>query len=509
MQANYPPPAQLWTMAPHQFNEWRATNDIPALFAFLTTLLPGFSDWIGTLPFDHFVMMRIVPTGALFKGERVKVAIERAGDAPEERVYECHEQVSEDPLAYWKTKNSTAKVLGSFEPYFKWAKRTLRRDRFFTFDKANNSRADTFMYGSWTGVSPNDGVTSATLFREPNGFRVLKLGQVTLLRGVTIAPRNLDFVDLDYLTILGDFHGSYRLEISFSSCRDMTIKNANIAFFTFNQCFMDKFSCEKSKIQDFYFKNTDVLEFRLSETFAYRLGFTNSTITPFIEGCELREVKFQPSSHAPANQIATTFRLLRSAFQRSGMRREAATCYYNERVFERKSEFRPYLNFSNNGMFPPMPYGGSLLTVFRTWYRGRISDNEILPAVRQTILSRLKLWLHPKYLSRLVYFKIRWLASLLECLVWGYGERPSRIFACAILLIGLYTGIYHNTNWQSKAPPNWIDSIYFSLVTFSTLGYGDILPTTTQLKLLCGSEAILGAFTMGLVVAGFSNRSKY
>ncbi|WP_082793216.1 potassium channel family protein [Collimonas pratensis] len=51
--------------------------------------------------------------------------------------------------------------------------------------------------------------------------------------------------------------------------------------------------------------------------------------------------------------------------------------------------------------------------------------------------------------------------------------------------------------------------IYFSAVTFTTLGYGDIWPTTTTLKMLCGSEAILGAFNMGLVVAGFAGRSKH
>nr|WP_229511042.1 ion channel [Massilia sp. CFBP 13721] len=54
-----------------------------------------------------------------------------------------------------------------------------------------------------------------------------------------------------------------------------------------------------------------------------------------------------------------------------------------------------------------------------------------------------------------------------------------------------------------------MNCLYFSMVTFSTLGYGDILPKTSLARLLCGSEALLGAFTMGLVVAGFSNRNRY
>ena len=54
-----------------------------------------------------------------------------------------------------------------------------------------------------------------------------------------------------------------------------------------------------------------------------------------------------------------------------------------------------------------------------------------------------------------------------------------------------------------------VSSFYFSIVTFTTLGYGDILPITDRLKLICASEALFGAFLMGMVVAGFSNKSRY
>jgi len=54
-----------------------------------------------------------------------------------------------------------------------------------------------------------------------------------------------------------------------------------------------------------------------------------------------------------------------------------------------------------------------------------------------------------------------------------------------------------------------VRAVYFSLVTFTTLGYGDILPRGDLMRLACGSEALIGAFTMGFVVAGFANRSRY
>jgi hypothetical protein len=66
---NQPTASQLWSMEPDVFNAWRAKNDIPALLEFLKNLLPGFPEWLPSLPFDELTAMQIVPIGALFKGE--------------------------------------------------------------------------------------------------------------------------------------------------------------------------------------------------------------------------------------------------------------------------------------------------------------------------------------------------------------------------------------------------------------------------------------------------------
>jgi hypothetical protein len=492
-------------MQPHEFNEWRAIHDIPVLFEQFEALLPGFKEWTETLPFNRSVMHRIVPTGALFKGDTEKLVIERGGDFGD-RVYECYDNPLEDAESYWKTRNKSAKVLGAFEPYFLWAKRTLGRKRFVSANPAYKARITGFRYSSWDGITASDGFTRARLF--PN-FPVLKLGQTTLLQGVILAPRNLDFTDIDFLTITGDWHGSYWLTISFSSCRGVTFSNARFAFCTFYQCYTDNLAFQNSKLQDLYFDNTDVQELALTDTYAFRLGFAGSRITPFISNCELREVSFKPASHATPNNVATTFRLLRSAFQSSGMRREASECYYKERIYERKAYFRPYLDDSIRHKLPWRGHA-SLLALYRSWEFGQISTSDVWLHLRKLAISEVQAWLIPKYTIRTLIFKIRWLMSMVECAMWGYGERPFRIFVFAFLVIGVYAGIFHCADWGNHiAPLNWINSLYFSSVTFTTLGYGDIIPTTTILKLLCSSEALLGAFTMGLVVAGFAGRSKY
>jgi len=48
--------------------------------------------------------------------------------------------------------------------------------------------------------------------------------------------------------------------------------------------------------------------------------------------------------------------------------------------------------------------------------------------------------------------------------------------------------------------PDWRDSLYFSLITFTTLGYGDIHPLP-ETRLVAGVEAALGYLYMGLLVA--------
>jgi hypothetical protein len=491
-------------MDPHSFNEWRANNDIPALFAKLATLLPGFQDWVNSLPFDNHVMMRIVPSGDLFKGTSAKVVIDRPGDIAGQRVIECLPADESEKNAGGRADTINR---GTFHPYFLWAKNNLKNDRFFSYDPNNSSHTDTFSYNSWSGVHSGHGVTRANLFRN---IPVLKLGQITLPEGVVIASRNLDFSDLDFLCVTGIFHGSYWLNINYSSCRGIKFDSAEVAFYTFHQCAMSTFFARNSKLQDFYFEKCDISEFRLLNCFVQKIGFSDTRVTPFLDNCELREVNYIPAKTAPHNETAKTFRLLRIAFQSKGMRQEASECYFKERVYERKAAFRPYLLPENRGKFPNARYGGTIQSILNLLDRGFIDRADRQRVLVEIIKVRLKMWFYPHYLFRLIPYKMRWLSSLMQSALWGYGERPLRIVAFAIFVISIYATCYHNHEFNNcQVLSDWRDSIYFSTVTFTTLGYGDIFPTSPWWKLLCASEALVGAFTMGLVVAGFSNRSRY
>ena len=54
---------------------------------------------------------------------------------------------------------------------------------------------------------------------------------------------------------------------------------------------------------------------------------------------------------------------------------------------------------------------------------------------------------------------------------------------------------------------NFLNCLYFSVVTFTTLGYGDFQPLVGWSRFLVSFEALLGAFTMALFVYTFARRT--
>ena len=56
-----------------------------------------------------------------------------------------------------------------------------------------------------------------------------------------------------------------------------------------------------------------------------------------------------------------------------------------------------------------------------------------------------------------------------------------------------------NVDEKAKGP-RWIEAIYFSGITLTTLGYGDIAPRSTAMRLVALSEASAGFVSISLAV---------
>lgn len=77
---------------------------------------------------------------------------------------------------------------------------------------------------------------------------------------------------------------------------------------------------------------------------------------------------------------------------------------------------------------------------------------------------------------------------------------------------GLYAGLEllnpGTFSMPGSAAPRPEDLGYFSLVTQTTLGFGDIIPTTPVARAITTLQATAGLFYMGVIVARFTDRLK-
>lgn len=106
-----------------------------------------------------------------------------------------------------------------------------------------------------------------------------------------------------------------------------------------------------------------------------------------------------------------------------------------------------------------------------------------------------------------------YIPSLIMNILCGYGEKPYRIITSSFFVIMFYAFIYSITNAIKLAELGSYkltigDYIYYSIITFTTVGYGDFIPKSISIfRLLAASEAFIGTFMIGLFI--FTLARKY
>ncbi len=110
------------------------------------------------------------------------------------------------------------------------------------------------------------------------------------------------------------------------------------------------------------------------------------------------------------------------------------------------------------------------------------------------------------------YFE--WIFNSFFNLIAGYGERCLRVIIGWFIIIfgyafiyyyfsGIYDGMaYKITSYNAK----FLEAIYFSIVTFTTLGFGDLAPKPGLFQLITSSEALVGAIFMALFIFVFARK---
>ena len=126
---------------------------------------------------------------------------------------------------------------------------------------------------------------------------------------------------------------------------------------------------------------------------------------------------------------------------------------------------------------------------FRKWQR-----HQLLHKIRTKQVSR---WSYP----------VKWLPDFLFYLFAGYGLRAKFFLAWTIALLILLVG-FNSVFWNrfvmmgSDGPvkdSSLVEVLYFSIVTITTLGFGDLMPRSNFGMLAVSAQALLGITWMAIL----------
>lgn len=101
----------------------------------------------------------------------------------------------------------------------------------------------------------------------------------------------------------------------------------------------------------------------------------------------------------------------------------------------------------------------------------------------------------------------------------NYGMRPSQLLVWIVGIILIFTFAYYPSSygfielrsaegqvWTDSFWSNFTTSLHFSVITFTTLGYGNIYPVGKAAYLITAFESILGYFFWGLLLATLAKK---
>lgn len=242
------------------------------------------------------------------------------------------------------------------------------------------------------------------------------------------------------------FHGAV--------CRDTSFRKAGLPDTRFDGGFLRAADFKRANVEECTFDNTDLRDADFSGAALYHASFQNVRIdddTDFgrktwYEGGGLAEHMMrdqQDPDEDPYQRAAWQYRML-SKLYRDNSEPEKAREYY---IREKNAR--------------------------RVLYRRK----RMFGSYSKAVLSR--------WITR--YGESPWFV-----VAWSFG-----VIASSATLFSQVGGIQQNGEVITSDP---VQLLYFSIVTFTTLGYGDFQPATELSKLVASTEAMLGSLLMALLV---------
>lgn len=93
-------------------------------------------------------------------------------------------------------------------------------------------------------------------------------------------------------------------------------------------------------------------------------------------------------------------------------------------------------------------------------------------------------------------------------LIWGHGERPVRTLTCGVFIVCVSAWLYTFGFLMHEGVhivPTLLEAFYYSVITFTTVGYGDFTPIGVN-KLIAAIEAFSAIFLVPVYIIGLSRK---
>lgn len=454
----------LWEMSAHDFNLWRKINDYPRIISFFKKRLPKFSDWMEEQSVSDEMLIEYSPSKLMQEIDKVYIYTVFKNDFLKNIIEEKNYFIGELYHHQFKIKDKKEII-----PYQTWYFSQLDSQAILPFENCTRFGDKIFLM---------------------NELELLDLGKIcldsnimqnfTINDGVKSRTLNLDFVNLCGLKI-DNFNHAHDFRIWFSYAENISI-NGDLHFMdAYKTSFYNMVSPKNSNLKilngsfqrwsmrncsfDFTATNSNIIAWRYEGIDLYGT-LSNSDMAD----CEFAVSKIKYKHHyVKAKELHATVKRL---YSQIGKRKDASEHFYLEKKYERKSFFFAKNNFTGE-------------------YH-RYKNNSFF----------LVLMFYRKYF-------IKYIKSSFLNFLWGYGERPIRVFRISFLVIIICSLLYYFLPISAiETKGNLVNSIYYSIVTFTTLGYGDINQTHGFLKIISAVEALLGMSLWGILIAGFTNNSK-
>ena len=101
----------------------------------------------------------------------------------------------------------------------------------------------------------------------------------------------------------------------------------------------------------------------------------------------------------------------------------------------------------------------------------------------------------------------QWLGSALQDLLWGYGEKPWRLALVMLFNIVVFGSILYAVS--ALPGRTFWEHVYFSGITYLTVGYGDLAPDTPLARFLSVLNAGCGIASLGMLISAFTKKVMY